>query len=287
MRAVLAAPTAILTLKEGVHPRFDAAAFETVWREAASHAEGIEITPWSPQTELDAAILKVKIAPPHKRISSAPPLRVLITGGVHGNEPVGVVTALDIINAFKHAPDLIGRAVELTVLPALNFEGLSADRRRLSNGHDLNRQFDPSYDREDKVAQIEKAIGAAHFDLSLDLHGANERERFFVIKQTPDGGLANEAIEVLEPGLRLLSDAGETTGGVGVYGASGYEPNRYTLEAAGISTSSNVGTVKSYMTSRGTPYGYTLESPGNSPLAKARAKNLALALAMIRRAALR
>lgn len=282
--------------------RFDPTAFESFWKDLVASARADQTRPdpsranpsradltvseWSPQFDLDSKILKIELAPRAHR-SATRSLRVLITGGVHGNEPIGVLTALDIARAFSLAPDLVGRAVELTVLPALNFEGLSANRRRLANGSDLNRQFDSALEHEEKVARIESAIGTTRFDLALDLHGSNERRQFFVIKQGPDAGLANDAIKILEPDLRLLSDEGQTTGGVGVHGVHGYESNRYQLEAPGISTSTNRGTLKSFMSERGTHYSYTLEYPGQLPLETARAKNLALALSMIRQAALR
>jgi hypothetical protein len=305
MRAVLAKSSAIvkpasrfdLSQEPSESLRFDPSAFESAWKDLLASARAnppraiepranLAVSEWSPQLDLDSKILKIELTPRARR-STVRPLRVLITGGVHGNEPIGVITALDIAQAFLRTPDLAGRAVELTVLPALNFEGLSTNRRRLSNGSDLNRQFDSTLTRKEKVARIESAIGPAPFDLALDLHGSNERHQFFVIKQGPDTGLAGDAIQVLEPSLRLLSDEGKTTGGVGVHGVRGYESNRYQLEAPGISTSVNRGTLKSFMSERGTPYSYTLEYPGQLSLETARAKNLALALSMIRQAALR
>ncbi len=281
MREVLKQPASFVNDTGEGGLRFDAEAFEHAWR-ALDRTKG-EISAWSPQTAHDAKILRVRL----RTKSSRQPLRVLITAGVHGNEPVGVVTAFDLIQAFSQNANLVGRDIELTVLPALNFDGLVSGRRRLTSGIDLNRAFTGELERDNKVIAIERAIGRGDFDLALDLHGSNERRQFFIIKQGPDANLANQAIEVLEPRLRLLSDDGKPTGGVGVHGLKGFDPNRYHLEAAGISTSVNQGTLKSYLATHGTRDAYTLEYPGQISFAQARAKNLALALAMIRRAALK
>lgn len=267
---------------------FDPAAFEKLWRETAARFADrpeISMSEWSDQMPLDAEILKMTVRPRKAGSNTAKsrrPLRVLITGGVHGNEPLGMLTALDLVDVFSKGLD--GRPVELVVLPALNFEGLVAYRRRLANGEDLNRSLDDEQ-ASAKAARIKEAIGTEPFDLSLDLHGSKERREFFVIKQGDDKGVAERAIRVLPRNLRLKSDAGEDTGPVGVHSANGYQPGRYNLEAPGISTSINKGTLKSYVSGLGTPYAYTVEYPGQLPFAQARAKNLELALAMIREAA--
>jgi len=261
---------------------FSAVTFKKLWREMTARFSGrsdVSLSKWSDQTPLDAKILKIKIT--SRENSSTPPLRVLITGGVHGNEPLGLLTALDLVDVF--ASGFEGRPVELTILPALNVDGLASNRRRLSDGQDLNRLLDDE-EPSAKVTRIKEAIGTQPFDLSLDLHGSHERKQFFVIKQGDDRGLAERAIRVLPNSLRLKADNGDDTGPVGVSGLRGYEPGRYQLEAPGISTSVNKGTLKSYMSGLGTRYAYTLEYPGQISFEKARRENLKLALAMIREA---
>jgi len=64
--------------------------------------------------------------------------RILILGGVHGNEPEGVVAALGLIQAFNKNYNF---AFSTTVIPFFNLEGCSAKARTNSAGIDLNRNL--------------------------------------------------------------------------------------------------------------------------------------------------
>jgi len=63
------------------------------------------------------------------------PLRVLVVGCVHGDEPAGIRVA----RRLTASPAL--RAVELWVVPTLNPDGLAAGTRGNARGVDLNRNF--------------------------------------------------------------------------------------------------------------------------------------------------
>lgn len=67
--------------------------------------------------------------------SPTAPLRVLVVGSVHGDEPAGVRVARRLI--ASPAP----RRVALWVVPALNPDGLAAGTRGNARGVDLNRNF--------------------------------------------------------------------------------------------------------------------------------------------------
>jgi murein peptide amidase A len=63
------------------------------------------------------------------------PVRVLVVGCIHGNEPAGIAIA----DALAQ-----GRAVrgaDLWILPDLNPDGVAADARQNADGVDLNRNF--------------------------------------------------------------------------------------------------------------------------------------------------
>jgi len=61
---------------------------------------------------------------------------VLITGGVHGDEPAGTLAALELM--FHKPID----GFTLHIYPSLNPTGYEAHRRESSEGKDLNRAFD-------------------------------------------------------------------------------------------------------------------------------------------------
>lgn len=63
---------------------------------------------------------------------------VLVVGVIHGNEQAG----LDVVNELRTMDAAeIPANVDLYLMPALNVDGLVADRRQNANGVDLNRNF--------------------------------------------------------------------------------------------------------------------------------------------------
>src|SRR5690606_32877237 len=68
-------------------------------------------------------------------LSGAP---VLILGGVHGNEPEGVAAALGLMQGFQESFTL---KMRLTIVPALNLDGVLKGERKNLRGVDLNRNL--------------------------------------------------------------------------------------------------------------------------------------------------
>ena len=64
--------------------------------------------------------------------------RVLILGGVHGDEGEGVVAAHGLLEKFLHS---FPYRLRLTLVPALNLDGVVAKTRQNGNGVDLNRNM--------------------------------------------------------------------------------------------------------------------------------------------------
>jgi murein peptide amidase A len=65
-------------------------------------------------------------------------VKVLILGGVHGDEPEGVVAAKGLIEEFRKNFNL---NLDLTVIPEFNIEGVLLHTRGNSNKVDLNRNL--------------------------------------------------------------------------------------------------------------------------------------------------
>jgi murein peptide amidase A len=63
---------------------------------------------------------------------------ILVVGGVHGDEPEGVVCAHGILGALAEA---YGLRANLTLVPALNLDGVLARSRLNGHGVDLNRNL--------------------------------------------------------------------------------------------------------------------------------------------------
>lgn len=69
---------------------------------------------------------------------SSPKAHVLIIGGVHGDEPEGVVAARGLLEVFKNSYNL---DLNVTLIPEFNPEGVLLKTRGNSNKVDLNRNL--------------------------------------------------------------------------------------------------------------------------------------------------
>jgi hypothetical protein len=189
-----------------------------------------------PLYRIDLATARRQVGPP--------PLRVLVSAGIHGNEPVGVATALALVERALADRGLRERFA-ITVLPILNRLG----QRETPAGVDLNRSFVRSGPRPATVHLLEQAIGGEHFDLFLDLHGAAKKDGFFLIRSGDDGTLSRRALAALPRATLLDADPADPTVGP------------YQLHALGGALTATGGTFKGFMASRGA-LSYTVEAPG-------------------------
>ena len=98
---------------------------------------------------------------------------VLITSGVHGDEPAGVETVLAML---EEATFPLG--VNYLIWPCLNPYGFVHDKRENRDGHDLNRVLlNPVGTEMDIVA---RTLEGRRFDLCLDLHEDWEAKGFYM-----------------------------------------------------------------------------------------------------------
>lgn len=95
---------------------------------------------------------------------------VLISGGVHGNEPAGVYAALEFLRDF--APGL-SRHYRFIVLPCVNPSGYEADTLESMSGANLNRCFGcGSAEPEVRIIETWLAEIGVRFRVTFDLHEA-------------------------------------------------------------------------------------------------------------------
>jgi protein MpaA len=66
--------------------------------------------------------------------------RVLIVGGIHGDE-TGGEAARDLLDYLEEHPDVVPAGVRLEVIPSANPDGEAAGTRANANGVDVNRNF--------------------------------------------------------------------------------------------------------------------------------------------------
>ena len=184
-----------------------------------------------------------------------PPLKVLISAGVHGNEVGGVATALALAERATRDKGL--RGFDITVLPMVNASG----QRRNAGGLDLNRCFRNGKWTSESAA-IRDSLRGQRYDLFVDLHGAR-RHGFFLIRGQKDGNISRRILSAMETGALLDAAPGTRASGP------------YQLHTLGGAMTTTPGTFKGYM-SRRVPYSYTLEYDRTLPPARQLQGNLKL-----------
>lgn len=125
--------------------------------------------------------------------------RVLISAGIHGDEPAGVEAICAFLerNEFqRYAGDW-----EVTLLPCLNPFGYEHGTRDNHEGKDLNRLFKSASTPPEVTAARE--VLSRPFDLTLELHEDSESPGFYLYQK--ETGAANPAL-----GRRILGEAEKT-----------------------------------------------------------------------------
>lgn len=93
--------------------------------------------------------------------------RVLVTAGVHGNEPAGVEYALSLIGRLAE-DDLSGLEFGIDVVPIVNPWGWAHDIRYNADGMDINRDFASLDTQEARI--VLDATATQSYDLVVDHH---------------------------------------------------------------------------------------------------------------------
>ncbi|MFH1808389.1 MAG: succinylglutamate desuccinylase/aspartoacylase family protein [Pseudomonadota bacterium] len=183
----------------------------------------------------------------HLPCTSPPPaLRLLVTGGVHGNEPCGPSAALLLAECVAANPTLRGR-IDLTVIPLLNPRALDAATRRTPEGLDLNRAFRDGPDAPSEVRAVAGLLDQHTYDLALDLHsGKAKRNGFWV--------LHHGARDLMEAAMRRFDERWPVLNG---------NTRPYRMAVPGVGESGNDDTLKNFVARRGVPETATVEAPAS------------------------
>lgn len=95
-----------------------------------------------------------------------------IFGGVHGDEPVGVLAALELAKWAAQQPDAV-HDFELHFFPVCNPTGYHQGTRHNQNGRDLNREFWVN-SSEPEVLFLERELRREQYDGLISLHADDE-----------------------------------------------------------------------------------------------------------------
>ncbi len=111
--------------------------------------------------------------------------RVLLSGGVHGDEPAGPESVLAFLE--RDPVDLLEDFVFL-ILPCVNPWGYVNNKRENSRGQDINRSFSESGVSEGEIGR--RTLKGERFDLYVDLHEDWEAAGFYMYEVRRDGQYA-------------------------------------------------------------------------------------------------
>lgn len=178
--------------------------------------------------------------------SGAPKLSVVVTGGVHGNEPCGAGAATLLAEQLLANPRLL-EDMEFLVVPAVNPRGLAGGTRRTPEDVDLNRVFNDATHDPAEETQLSRFLEGRSYDLALDLHsGKAARNGFWVLHRGAEG-LADDAMARFGERWPLLHR----------------DTKPYDLSSPGVATSGSTTTLKDFHAENGARWSITLEAPGS------------------------
>ncbi len=103
-----------------------------------------------------------------KPVASGEGYKFGIFGGIHGDEPAGVLAALELARWAGEQPEEL-RDFELQFFPVCNPTGYNLGTRENQNGLDLNREFWFG-SHEPEVLFLERELRTQHYDGIIALH---------------------------------------------------------------------------------------------------------------------
>jgi hypothetical protein len=182
------------------------------------------------------------------------PLRVLLASGVHGTESAGVEALLRFCEALAREPALHS-AVAIDVLPVANPWGWVHGYRYNGEGEDVNRDF---ASRRTQEARLIRGFmdRSGPYDLVLDLHESKKYGYFLYQYMSPDKGLGNTYVRILQ----TLGRPRENSYREGIFPARN---GILQIPAAALPWIAMGGrlSLEQYARLHGTPHAYTVETP--------------------------
>lgn len=144
---------------------------------------------------------------------------VLITSGLHGDEPGGIEAALQFLS--RDNSNLL-KSFSFTIIPCINPYGYVQNTRENKDGIDINRRFESDEIKEVRI--IKEALGETQFSFTIDFHEDYDATGFYLYEGKDDKKFIGPEIvqQVTTIGPIDTDDSGEDTTTIvkGVYNVS-------------------------------------------------------------------
>ena len=114
------------------------------------------------------------------------PRRVLISAGIHGDEPAGIETICSFLENRRYKEHL--DQWEITILPCINPYGFENDTRENHESKDLNRLF-KVHNPPLEVKLAKSIIEPSYFDMTIELHEDCDSHGYYLFQKSniPNG----------------------------------------------------------------------------------------------------
>ena len=213
----------------------------------------------------------------------APDLNLLITAGIHGDEPAATLAAYRLANRIRGTVRPGGKSLRIHILPAVNPVGLVRGTRQNLDGVDLNRDF-AARDSVESAALWDYVLSEGPFDFALDLHESSRGTYFAYRYYGGEDGLTGAyRSEIARLGLPAENTMAEW-GSVAKDGVVSQRPWLMLLRRAVDRLHFDGALLLSAIVPdrRGNPPVFTLETPKRDPIGTRVRAHESSALAMIR-----
>lgn len=118
----------------------------------------------------------------HLKSSTDDNPNVLITSGIHGDEPAGIEAALKFLSRDNN---ILLQEYNFVVLPCINPYGYVHDVRDNSDRKDINRSFETEDVSEAEI--VKSALGRDRFIFTIDFHEDYDAAGFYLYEGKRDG----------------------------------------------------------------------------------------------------
>lgn len=133
-------------------------------------------------------------------LGSGNPQRVLISAGIHGDEPAGVETICSFVKGKEYLQ--LSKDWEITLVPCINPFGYERGTRVNHEGVDLNRQFKSSSPPREVV--LAQSLFDRPFDLTIELHEDEDSSGYYLFYSTASDLKTDLASQILNEVQKVM-----------------------------------------------------------------------------------